>query len=76
MARDPQLSLTDVQWVLGHSRLNTTQVYLTPHQDEVIDQVRRHHQRMGAVNERHATVLPAAGYRPEVLATLLGGVST
>lgn len=29
MARDPQMSLTDVQWVLGHAHLSTTQLYLT-----------------------------------------------
>ena len=28
MARDPQLPLTDVQWVLGHAHLSTTQLYL------------------------------------------------
>jgi integrase len=28
MARDPQMPLTDVQWVLGHAHLSTTQVYL------------------------------------------------
>jgi site-specific recombinase XerC len=30
MARDPQLPLADVQWVLGHAHLSTTQLYLTP----------------------------------------------
>jgi len=30
MARDPQMPLTDVQWVLGHAHLSTTQLYLTP----------------------------------------------
>ncbi len=25
MARDPQMPLTDVQWVLGHAHLSTTQ---------------------------------------------------
>jgi site-specific recombinase XerD len=28
MARDPQMPLTDVQWVLGHAHLSTTQRYL------------------------------------------------
>ncbi len=28
MARDPQMSLSDVQWVLGHAHLSTTQRYL------------------------------------------------
>ena len=30
MARDPQMPLCDVQWVLGHVHLSTTQLYLTP----------------------------------------------
>ena len=30
MARDPQMPLTDVQWVLGHAHLTTTQLYLSP----------------------------------------------
>jgi len=30
MARDPLMPLTDVQWVLGHAHLSTTQIYLTP----------------------------------------------
>ena len=29
MARDPAMPLADVQWVLGHARLSTTQLYLT-----------------------------------------------
>ena len=29
MARDPLVPLTDVQWVLGHAQLSTTQIYLT-----------------------------------------------
>ncbi len=28
MVRDPKLTLTDVQWVLGHAHLSTTEVYL------------------------------------------------
>jgi hypothetical protein len=27
MARDPDLPLTDVQWILGHAQLTTTQIY-------------------------------------------------
>ena len=32
MAEDPALPLTDVQCVLGHAQLTTTQIYLTPAQ--------------------------------------------
>ncbi|MFJ5105466.1 tyrosine-type recombinase/integrase [Streptomyces sp. NPDC088554] len=30
MVRDPHLTLTDVQWVLGHTHLTTTEIYLDP----------------------------------------------
>jgi site-specific recombinase XerD len=30
MAEDPALPLTDVQFVLGHALVSTTQIYLTP----------------------------------------------
>ena len=30
MARDPEMPLTDIQWIMGHARLSTTQIYLTP----------------------------------------------
>ena len=36
MARDPQMPLTDVQWVLGHAHLSTTQRYLNPVTEDVI----------------------------------------
>ena len=36
MAQDPALPLTDVQAVLGHAQLTTTQIYLTPRKEDVI----------------------------------------
>ena len=36
MAHDPQLTLSDVQWVMGHAHLTTTELYLTPTKDEVV----------------------------------------
>ncbi|MEU6872875.1 tyrosine-type recombinase/integrase [Streptomyces sp. NPDC046751] len=30
MVRDPALTLADVQWVLGHAHLTTTEIYLNP----------------------------------------------
>lgn len=73
MTADPSLSLTDVQWVLGHAHLSTTQIYLRPREDEVIARVLEHHnqQRQPPASARPATPL-AAGYRPEVLRALLG----
>lgn len=73
MTADPALSLTDVQWVLGHAHLSTTQLYLRPREDEVIARVLEHHnqRRQAPVTQRPAPPL-AGGYRPEVLRALLG----
>jgi site-specific recombinase XerD len=69
MARDPQMPLTDVQWVLGHAHLSTTQRYLNPVTEDVIAGVLAFHQRQ---RNRDPAVPPAAGYRAESLRTLFG----
>jgi integrase len=70
MAEDPGLPLTDVQWVLGHAQLTTTQVYLTPRQEDVVRRVLAHH----ADQVRQATEgrlpPPAPGYSQEALDVL------
>jgi site-specific recombinase XerD len=70
MARDPQLSLTDVQWVMGHAHLTTTELYLTPGKDEVIAGVLAHHARQS--RQRDVPPPPAPGYDPQSLAVLFG----
>ncbi|MGH7745725.1 MAG: tyrosine-type recombinase/integrase, partial [Candidatus Dormibacteria bacterium] len=45
MARDPQMPLADIQWILGHARLSTTQLYLTPVPEDVIAAVAAFHAR-------------------------------
>jgi integrase len=70
MARDPQLSLADVQWVLGHAHLTTTELYLTPGRDEVIEGVLAHHARQ--LQQRDTPPPPAPGYDPGALAVLFG----
>jgi len=69
MARDPGMPLTDVQWVLGHAHLSTTQQYLTPLPGEVIESVLAFHQRL---LHRGPAAPPAPGYRPESLRVLFG----
>jgi hypothetical protein len=77
MARDPQLPLTDVQWVLGHAHLSTTQLYLTPLPGDVITEVlAHHHRRSGQLCASPVGGPPrpaAAGYRRESLEALFGG---
>ena len=73
MARDPQMPLCDVQWVLGHVHLSTTQLYLTPAPAEVIAEVLAHHQRrLAAAQAPPQPVAPdvGGGYRDESLAAL------
>src|SRR5690606_10049885 len=70
MARDPQVPLTDVQWVLGHARLSTTQAYLNPVADDVIASVLAYHARRAA--EPAERPVASAGYRTESLDVLFG----
>jgi integrase len=83
MTRDPQLPLSDVQWVLGHAHLSTTQLYLTPMPGDVIAGLLAHHRRrqdigsMAAATAEPGTGTPApSAYRPESLDVLFGGRSS
>lgn len=77
MAHDPQLPLTHVQAVMGHSHLSTTEVYLAPDRDEVVEQVRAHHARQASWREQAPPPpLPGPGYDPTSLAILLGRPGT
>lgn len=70
MIADSRIALTDVQWVLGHAHLTTTQIYLQPREDEVIERMRAHHT---SIPPRPAPPAPPmSGYEPVVLQTLLG----
>lgn len=69
MIADPGLSLPDVQWLLGHALITTTQIYTTPSAGEVIERMRGHY--AAQAQPRPAPAL-SPGYRPEVLETLLG----
>ncbi|MFI1177510.1 tyrosine-type recombinase/integrase [Streptomyces melanogenes] len=70
MARDPKLALTDVQWVLGHAHLTTTQIYLPAGREEVVEAVLAHHERQ--TRSARLPAVPAPGYRPESLNELFG----
>ena len=73
MARDTELPLTDVQWVMGHAHLATTEIYLTPTRDEVIEGVLAHHARQSRAQKAAAArSRRRAMYRPESLSVLFG----
>ena len=70
MPRDPGMPITDVQWVLGHALLTTTQIYVVPTAEDVIEATLAHHRRQAEL--RPAPPQPAPGYRPESLDVLFG----
>ncbi len=72
MAEDPDLPLTDVQFVLGHAQLTTTQIYLTPRKQDVVRRVLAHHDEQTRRAAARAAPAAAPGYRPESLAVLFG----
>ncbi|WP_241720649.1 tyrosine-type recombinase/integrase [Streptomyces lydicus] len=69
MAQDPLMPLVNVQWVLGHQSLSTTQRYLTPSREEVVRSVLAHFERR---QQKPAPPPPAPGYNPESLSVLFG----
>ena len=73
MIDDPALSLTDVQWVLGHAHLTTTQLYLRARPDEVIAKVLEHFQARAERPPTPPAPPVAEGYSVDVLDALLGG---
>ena len=70
IAQDPALPLTDVQLVLGHAQLTTTQLYLTPRKEDVIRRVLAHHAEQTLQAAELVLLSPAPGYRPESLGVL------
>ena len=72
MAQDPAMPLTDVQYVLGHAQLTTTQIYLTPRKEDVIERILAHHAEQTRKAAQKDTP-PAAGYRPEESLSVLFG---
>ena len=76
MARDPKMLLTDIQWILGHRHLSTTQVYLNPLPEDVIASAVAYFQRRG--QPASATAAPctepgaAPVYDPVSLRILFG----
>jgi site-specific recombinase XerD len=72
MAEDPALPLTDVQLVLGHAQLSTTQIYLTPRKEDVIRRVLAHHSEQTRRAAERVAPPAAPGYRAESLQVLFG----
>jgi integrase len=77
MTSDPDVRLTDVQWVLAHKQLTTLQVYLAPEADDIVQHMLAHHARQEKkAAERPEPPLPAPGYDPASMDVLFGRVSS
>jgi site-specific recombinase XerD len=76
MTEDPALPLTDVQLVLGHAQLSTTQIYLTPRKEDVVRRMLAHHAEASRRAAERVRPAPAPGYRPETLQVLFGTQTT
>jgi site-specific recombinase XerD len=70
LARDPGMPITDVQWILGHVSLTTTQLYVVPTAEDVIEAALAHHRRNAG--PKPVLPAPAPGYRAESLDVLFG----
>lgn len=73
MARDPDMPLTDVQWILGHAQLTTTQIYTSAPVEETIASILAHHARRAAGPSTPAATTPE--YRSDSLYVLFPGAS-
>lgn len=69
MLRGRGVSLRDVQIILGHAHLSTTQIYLEVDDSDVIARVHRH---LTEREQQALPTIPTAGYDPADLAVLLG----
>ncbi|MFF5210529.1 tyrosine-type recombinase/integrase [Streptosporangium sp. NPDC000396] len=74
MLRDQNLSLRDIQAILGHAHLSTTQLYLEEEPEEVIRRVHEHLVARREVGSRQPAPVanPAPGYNAQDLAVLFG----
>jgi site-specific recombinase XerD len=72
MAEDPALPLTDVQWVLGHAQLTTTQLYLASRREDVVRRMLAHHGEQARQAAARQAPVPAPGYQPETMEILFG----
>jgi hypothetical protein len=60
------LTLPEIQTVMRHAQLSTTQRYMTPRLDELIAKLQAHYQRPAP------PPVPASGYDPDDLVTVGG----
>lgn len=73
MFNDPTLTLSDIQRILGHLHLSTTQEYLQQHDDDIIERVAQHIRTRS--DPKPTPEAPALAYDSSDLDELLGDAS-
>ena len=63
---DPAMTLTDVQAVLRHRHLSSTEIYTRARLEDIVDRVQAHYARPAPVP------VPAAGYDPACMRVVFG----
>lgn len=67
LAADPDITLVEIQTIMRHAHLSTTQLYVTPRLDDLLGKLAEHYSRPRAESQ-----WPVA-YDPEDLRTVFGG---
>ncbi len=73
MSNDPALTLSDIQRILGHLHLSTTQEYLQQHDDDIIERVAQH--LLARSEPKPTPEAPGLTYDSSDLDELLGDAS-
>lgn len=66
LVRDPAMTLTDVQAVLRHRHLSSTEIYTRARLEDIVERVQAHYARPAP------SPAPAPGYDPEDLRIVFG----
>jgi integrase len=66
LVSDPAMTLTDVQAVLRHRHLSSTEIYTRARLEDIVDRVQAHYARPAPVP------VPAAGYDPACMRVVFG----
>ena len=67
LAADPDITLVEIQTIMRHAHLTTTQLYMAPRLDDLLGKLAEHYTRPRA--ESHWPV----AYDPEDVKTVFGG---
>jgi len=68
MLQDPQMTLADIQWMLGHAHIESTEIYTSAHPKEVLEKMAAHQR----APRYHPIAADDGRYKSESMRTLFG----